>query len=305
MSIAELKQISLKDSDKVISILKKTNNRSFWACFPVLYSFLNHSSRKTYLIQDKIVCERRWPWGIDFRILFKKDEGDNKLIEGLITHNPAYIGYTFMHEKAFPDKRWMNIDEFEYDLQKIYSMEGSGFKNLRNSYTHIARKYPSISTRTIDDFSTDKILKFFNQWKAEKNTPLAHIDSDITLITNFLNKGALGTILELDGDIVGIEISYPHTSSDNYCVNAIRKVLPSFKQGTEFLQVEHAKRCINAGFLTANDGSKGSPAQKSFKERLHNNLLPMIPIFAQAAYYDKASLPEDKSFIYSFATAGE
>jgi len=302
MSDFESKQISLKDEDKINSILKKAGNRSFWACFPLMHSFLNLSPKKTYVIDNQIVCERKWSWGTDYRILFKKEENDNALIEKLTAHNPSYIGYTFFHEKIFPDKGWFNIDEFEYDLQKICWMEGSGFKNLRNSYTYTKRKYPEISTRDITDFSVNELIEFLNQWKLEKNTPEAHVISDTTLVTNFISKESLGTVLQFNDKIVGFEISYQHPSSKNYCVNAIRKVLPSFKQVTEFLQVEHSRRCIDLGYLTANDGSKGPPAQMHFKERLWNNLLPLVPIFAQPIYYDKASIPQDKSFVYTFAT---
>ena len=123
------------------------------------------------------------------------------------------------------------------------------------------------------------------------------------MINNFINKEIFGTVVELDNKIVGVEISYPHPSSNSYCVNLIRKALPSFKQGTEFLQVEHAKKCIEKGYITANDGSRGPINQMKFKEKLMGGTLSQIPIHYQSIYANKDVLPKDSVFMYSFATS--
>lgn len=303
---SELKQISMKDEGEITSFLKKTQSRSFWACFPTIYCFLNAAPRKTYFLRNKLICGREWSWGLDFRILYKKEEKDEEIIEKLMKQEPAHIGYSFMHEIAFENKKSVSMPEFEYDLKKICEMEGSDFKNLRNSYKYVKKKYPEISVKPLDAFSSDELIDFFNQWKLEKATKEAHITSDNILVNSFSNKQIFGTVVEINNKINGIEISCQHPHDRNYCVNVIRKTLPSFKQGGEFLQVEHAKQCIDKGYLTANDGTKGPIAQMKFKEKLSGNALPLVPSYTQTVYFkEQPNSPKDIFFKYAFATAGE
>lgn len=250
-------------------IIRDIGNDSFFSCPITLQYFLNKGISELYISNDGLIVKNNWDFGDDYRILFQKNDSLAKELE---EKNPFHLGYSFL---SFSKGKSFYSEEFMFDLEELSNLEGSCFKNVRNSYNSFKKNNKGIKIykKNGEMDTKERVKKFLEKWKREKlkrGYSTASIERDLGILEGVKDKKHYKSILSLDGKVTGLLVSIRHPNNSDLCVNLIRKSIPSAKYAEEYLQVEHSKRMIKKGMSFANDAPSASKSSARFKEKFQN-----------------------------------
>ncbi len=270
----EFKEIDFGEDDTLKSILKDHEKDSFFSHPITIQVFLNQDNKELYKYRDHLITKIDWEFGDDYRILF---EEDRNILGELKKEDPVHIGSAYLPSSKKPSKKdgekiFYNM-EASFDLNSLVKLQGSAFKNLRNSYNSFKRRNKNITLENgfnilKNDLSeVEAMLKRWERERRKEGNKKASIDHDLSILKKLENYKSYSSKLKSKDKLIGLEISVPSLKEKTNCLNLIRKNLPSERYSGEYLQVEHAKRLVNEGFKFANDSSAVTKSQWKYKEK--------------------------------------
>jgi len=256
-----------KDVDKHIS---KTRSLVWNACFPILHTFLNQRSKRTFWWKKKLFCLKQGMIN-DARILYKSDTFDAELLDELTSSKEVdHIGYAFMNKLP---KGVISVkkEELVQDVKAITKMEGRDLKPVRKDYNSFT-KTAGFETVSVNLEHKPLILEFIEQWKTAMSSEFGFpvtCERDIDMINIFLGqKGIDGTVVLQKSKVVGIELSTYHPSNEKeYAISLMKKNLRVHRGLGTYLKVVQAQQLAEKGVKFINVAQADKERELKFKTK--------------------------------------
>ena len=233
--------------------LSEIGSISYYACYPVIHSFLNSSIRQCFFVNNELVV-RKHKNNPTYHICFRENDKIAKKV--------GAQSYLFLPEQR--SKKDIVEKEYIYDNSYITELKN---KNIRNSYNYVLKHY-NLSVKDLSDVSVPQLYQFLDEWKeAHKHYFRLTIKRDYTLLD--LKSKLFGTVvIDLNTNkVIGYEINTKCIAREDLCINIFRKALTQYKNLDCFVKVEGSKKMLEKGFKYSNDSTATTSGLKAFKER--------------------------------------
>lgn len=253
--------------------LREIKSISYYACYPVIHSFLNSSIRRCFFVDNELVV-RKHKTNPTYHLCFRENDR--------ITEKVGAQSYLFLPE--IRNKKDVVEKEYVYDNSYITELKN---KNIRNSYNYALKHY-NLSVRDLSDVSVPQLYQFLDEWKeAHKHYFRLTIKRDYTLLD--LKSKLFGTvIIDLDtSKVIGYEINTKCIAREGLCINVFRKALTQYKNLDCFVKVEGSRKMLEKGFKYSNDSTATTSGLKAFKERFVGDKGFVNKGFVNKVYYSK------------------
>lgn len=248
--------------------LSEIGSISYYACYPVIHSFLNSSIRRCFFVDNDLVVKKHKN-NPTYYLVFRENSD--------IAAKFGISSYIYLPERRAAEDTF----EIEYVYDNSY-VDKLKDKNIRNSYNNFLKRY-NIDIVDLLKIDKSRLFEFLDIWKAEhKHYWRLTIKRDYTLLD--LKSKLFGTvIIDLDTNkIIGYEVNTKCIAKEDMCINIFRKASNQYKNADCFVKVEGSRRMLEKGFKYSNDASADTTGLKRFKKRFMGD-----EGFVNKIYYSK------------------